>query len=159
MNSFIKIAQSVRDEMIAIYGDDLQGKCIEASEKIVERILLDLGIEAITVEGWCQYDDECYGSDRPWDEHTWVEMPELGLYIDVTAEQFNHGMFSENDYAAVIVCKGLPHGMRYDEPKWEEYEQMGTERFQLFNEVLQEAINKSKVFKTCKNNNLEIIKE
>lgn len=120
---FLKTAQEVRAEMIALHGDDLVGACIEASEKIAKRIRSELGVEAVTVEGWCRYDDECYGSDRPWDPHTWVEVPSLNLYIDVTADQFNYGMYSENDFPKVIVREGLPHGMCYDEPTWDDYEE------------------------------------
>ena len=113
----------VRAEMVASYGEDLQGMCIEASDRIVERIRDGLGVEAVAVEGWCRFDNEYYGSDRPWDPHTWVEVPSLNLYIDVTADQFNYGMYKENDFPAVIVHKGLPHGMFYEEPTWDEYEE------------------------------------
>ena len=88
---------------------------------MVARLASDLGIQAKTVEGWCQFDDEHYGSDRPWDPHTWIEIPDLNLYIDITADQFNYGMAKENEYGPVIVQQGLPHGMRYDEPTWAEY--------------------------------------
>lgn len=120
---FLSIAETVRAEMIQLYGNDLAGKCIEASEKIVKKIFSILGIEAVAVEGWCRYDIEDYGSDRPWDPHTWVEVPPLNLYIDVTADQFNYGMYSENDFPPVIVRKGLPFGMCYSEPTWNDYEE------------------------------------
>lgn len=120
--ALLKIAQETRADMVSLYGEALQGKCIEASEKIVERVCSELGVEAIIVEGWCQFDDEHYGSDRPWDPHTWVEVPSLNLYIDVTADQFNYGMYGENDFPPVIVREGLPHGMRYVQPNWGEYE-------------------------------------
>lgn len=125
---YIDIARSVRKEMVEKYGEFLGGKCIEASDRIVEKLSTVLGVEAVTVEGWCQYDDECYGSDRPWDEHTWVEVPSLGLYIDVTADQFNYGMDVENEYPEILVREGLPHGMRYNEPSWDEYEQFDTNK-------------------------------
>lgn len=121
LNNLQYIAAEVREKMVGLYGDgtDLCGHCIEASEKIAERIREELGIEAITVEGWCRFDDDAYGSDRPWDPHTWVEVPSLGLYVDVTADQFNFGMERKNKFPGVIVQKGLPYGMIYDEPQWD----------------------------------------
>lgn len=116
------VAEKIREEMISLYGDDLAGECIEASEKIVQALSDTLGIKAKTVEGWCRYDDEYYGSDRPWDPHTWVEIESLQIYIDVTADQFNYGMTCENEFQPVIVRKGLPHGMQYEEPSWDDYE-------------------------------------
>ena len=116
------IAQNVRNEMVSTYGEDLAGYCIEASDKIAEKISSYLGLNAQAVEGWCRFDDEHYGSDRPWDPHTWVEVPSLGIYIDATADQFNYGMCSENNFPEVIVQKGLPHGMVYDEPTWDEFD-------------------------------------
>lgn len=122
-----EIAKDIRREMESIHGEDLAVNCIEASEKIVEALSERLGIEAITVEGWCRYDDECYGSDRPWDPHTWVEVSGLGLYVDVTADQFNYGMAFENEFSEVIVQKGLPYGMQYEEPTWKDYEEIFAE--------------------------------
>lgn len=116
-----EIATKVRQELEGEYGEDLTGNCIEASEKIAASLSCELGIAAKTVEGWCQFDDECYGSDRPWDPHTWAEIPALNLYIDVTADQFNYGMAIKNEYPPLLVQQGLPHGMRYDEPAWREY--------------------------------------
>lgn len=116
------VAYTIREEMVGLYGPFLGGKCIEASDKIVAALSEHLSINAKTVEGWCRFDDEYYGSDRPWDPHTWVEVPSLGLYIDVTADQFNYGMYSENEFPGVIVQKGLPHGMQYNEPSWDEIE-------------------------------------
>lgn len=117
MKTIEKVALKVREEIEKAYGSgtNLCGKCIEASERIVEE-LKKVSVEAVTVEGWCVYDDECYGSDHPWDEHTWVEVPEMDLYIDVTADQFNYGMYSENEFPSVIVRVGLPTGMQYEEP-------------------------------------------
>lgn len=109
--------KAVRVYMERTYGrgTDLAGHCIEASEYI-KQILLSFGILGVeTVEGWCQYDDEYYGSDRPYGEHTWVEINHK-CYIDVTADQFNPGMYKENEYNPIIIQRGLPHGMRYTEP-------------------------------------------
>lgn len=116
-----EIATKVRQELEEKYGEDLAGNCIEASEMITAHLSCELGVAAKTVEGWCQFDDECYGSDRPWDPHTWAEIPSVNLYIDVTADQFNYGMAIKNEYPSVIVQQNLPHGMRYDEPTWREY--------------------------------------
>lgn len=120
----LSVAADVRNEMVALYGEDLAGKCIEASEKIVEVLSNQFGIQAETVEGWCRFDDECYGSDHPWDPHTWVEIPSLKLYIDVTADQFNYGMYLENEFSKIVVQSGLPYGMQYEEPTWRDYEEI-----------------------------------
>lgn len=122
LDIFYQIAKEVRSLFEKEYGTgtDLCGHCIEASELIAKAIQEKTGIDAVTVEGWCRFDDEYYGSDHPWDPHTWVEVPSLGLYIDVTADQFNYGMYEENEYGPVEIRKGLPHGMCYEEPTFEE---------------------------------------
>lgn len=106
-------------------GTDLCGWCVEASELLMTLLGL-AGIEnARTVEGWCRFDDDWYGSDRPYDPHTWVSVPaaSLGLqspgnyYLDATADQFNPGMFAENEYPPYVIVPDLPHGMCLDEPK------------------------------------------
>lgn len=109
----------VRNYMERIYGTgtSLAGRCIEASEYIAT-ILRYFGIkDAKTVEGWCIYDDEDYGSSIPYDAHTWVELNNGKVYIDVTADQFNSGMEQENSFAPIIIKNGLPHGIRYDKPE------------------------------------------
>lgn len=114
-------AKSVRLYITSTYGIgiDLCGRCIEASD-LLAAILKYLGVYAETVEGWCKYDIEDYGSERSYDEHTWVELKDQNIYIDVTADQFNYGMEEENKFKGITVSKGLPHGMVYDEP--EDYE-------------------------------------
>ena len=105
------ICKQVRKEVVDKYGDDfLQGKCIEASERLVE-LLKQHGISAKTVEGWVNYDycDGC--SDRPYDEHTWVETSD-GLILDVTATQFNS--FMKEDYPEIIMQTELPYGYSYN---------------------------------------------
>ena len=166
------IAYKTRSEMQALYGDDLAGHCIEASGRIAARLSSDLRIAAKTVEGWCQFDDGMYGSDRPWDPHTWVELPDYGLYVDVTADQFNYGMSRENEFLPVIVQKGLPHGMRYEEPSWDEYEREEPEdsshlfshavslKTQVsgkasFKNMLQDATEKTACCKNCQNGNVQ----
>lgn len=115
------IAQKVRELMEKEYGTgtDLCGSCIEASELICA-LLKHCGVSNVkTVEGWCEFDDEFYGSDRPYDPHTWVEMSG-NIYIDVTADQFNPGMDVESEFKPIIIQKGLPHGMTYTEPEYYE---------------------------------------
>lgn len=114
-------AKAVRRYMETVHGTgtNLAGYCIEASAYIVA-ILKYLGIKNVTtVEGWCLYDDEDYGSDVPYDAHTWVELNNGKVYIDVTADQFNAGMDKENEFTPIIIRSGLPHGIRYDEPEEE----------------------------------------
>ena len=113
-----KVLTTVRKYMEISYGTgtDLAGHCIEASEYIV-KILSHFGFkDARTVEGYCLWEDEYYGSDRPYDEHTWVELKGGTYYADVTADQFNPGMSKSNEYSPIILRKGLPFGMVYEEP-------------------------------------------
>lgn len=116
-----KIISEVRKLMETEYGTgtDLAGHCIEASQlitTILNRFVARIPNEVFkTVEGWCEYDDEYYGSDVPYDPHTWVES-NTGYYIDVTADQFNPGMCNENEFKGIIFQTGLPHGMTYTEP-------------------------------------------
>ena len=109
------VVSKVRELMECKYGTDtdLCGRCIEASELIVSNLKL-WGIEQCkTVEGWCKFDDASGCSDRPYDPHTWVEM-KGGYYIDVTADQFN--LFMDNPYDSILIRKGLPYGIVYEEP-------------------------------------------
>ena len=111
-----QICKQVRDEFVNKFGQGtcLAGHCIDASDRIVE-LLSNIGIKAKTIEGWCVYDDEYYGSDRPYDEHTWVELDD-GTYIDVTADQFNDGMWDENKLPEIIIGN-KPDCMVYNEPE------------------------------------------
>ena len=69
-----EIAQKVRNAMEEKHGEDtLYGSCIEASELLVAEFER-MGLHARTVEGWCAWDEESYGSSRPYDEHTWCEV-------------------------------------------------------------------------------------
>ena len=120
------IANRLRSVFEKAYGinTDLCGYCIQASE-MLQAIYKVYNIQSKTVEGWCEFDDEYYGSDRPYDPHTWLEILLKGqmkpLYVDITADQFNPGMYKENEFSGVIINLGLPHGMTYDEPEgWDE---------------------------------------
>lgn len=130
------LACNVRKEFEEKYGLNLAGHCIEASEIIAARISSQLGLDAVTKEGWCRFDEESYGSDHPWDPHTWVEIPSMNLYVDVTADQFNYGMYEENQFPAILLHSGLPAGMQYEEPTWDDYEmeseELGVENNNLF---------------------------
>lgn len=120
VESVAKIVRKVFEDRIGT-GTDLCGHCIRASELLLG-IYVSLGYMGRTVEGWCEFDDEYYGSDRPYDEHTWLELfaNNKKLYIDITADQFNPGMYKENEYPAITISMGLPHGMSYSEPViWE----------------------------------------
>ena len=110
------VAKNVRLEMEAKYGKGvkLAGRCIEASE-ILQKRLLQRGINSNTVEGWCIYEDKHYGSNRPYDAHTWVEIESCDnrIYVDVTADQFQPGMFH---LINEIIIGEKPEFMVYDEP-------------------------------------------
>lgn len=130
-NNSEKLLESVRSilkferkalECLYGVGTSLSGKCIEASENIKE-MLKALGINAETVEGWCVYDNDDSCSDVPWDPHTWVEFDLNGqrYYADITADQFNYSMGPETQFRSIILCVGLPYGMQYEEPTWDEW--------------------------------------
>ena len=110
------VAYKVRKLMEYRYGvgTDLCGECIEASE-LIAAILRYLGYaDCKVVEGWCAFGDGSSCSDAPYDPHTWVELDGGTVYIDVTADQFNH--FMEFPYKPIEIRRGLPHGMVYNEP-------------------------------------------
>lgn len=98
-------------------GTDLCGYCIEASEKIVER-LASLGLSTKTVEGYVIYDDPYCGYEYMYDAHTWVEAYVLNeksgktviWYIDVTGDQFNCGRLPESKLPGIIIQRSLPYG-------------------------------------------------
>lgn len=107
------LATKVRNDLEKEYGSDLTGHCVEASDNLLSA-LKAVGIAARIVEGWCVWDDDRWGSDTPYGEHTWVELQD-GTYIDVTADQFNPGMDADRKYPKILIFKGLPWGMRYEE--------------------------------------------
>lgn len=110
------VALSVRKNLeLRFLYPGLAGTCIEASESIVQE-LAAVKVKARTVEGWCLYDDEHYGSDRSYDEHTWVEV-DAGddvLFVDVTLDQFQPGM---NDPIEPVVIGEMPRFLVLDEPR------------------------------------------
>lgn len=112
-----EVANDIRSHIIHKYGEDfLHGKCIEASDMIVD-ILTQKGVNAKTIEGWVTYDNPEGCTDRDYDEHTWVEVKSLEdkFIVDVTATQFNH--FMDEDYPNIIIAGELPHGFSYEEPE------------------------------------------
>lgn len=116
----LDIASIVRIMMVKQYGagTNLAGHCIEASEFIATAINIVFKDKvAQTVEGWCLYDDEDYGSDRPYSEHTWVSTRLKGFeYLDVTADQFNVAMDSSNEFKNIVYGHKLPHGIMLEQP-------------------------------------------
>lgn len=112
LETVIETCRMVRHNFEKKYGEDLQGKCIEASETI-QKMLLEKGIETKLVEGWCHYDDSSTCSDRDYDEHTWLECD--GLYIDITADQFSY--FIDEKIPKILVGD-KPYYMKYEEPKY-----------------------------------------
>lgn len=104
----------IRKDLETKYSTPLFGKCIESSE-LVLNYLSSKKIKAVVIEGWCLYDDEHYGSDRPYDEHTWVEIPSLGIIVDLTLDQFQAGI---NDTIETVFIGPLPYFLKYKEPKY-----------------------------------------
>lgn len=148
---YYNIASQVRKELIDKYSEDfLYGKCIEASDKIVD-LLSKEGINATAVEGWVHYDCDEGCTDRDYDEHTWVET-EDGYVIDVTATQFNH--FMDEDYPTIIVQNELPYGYSYDEPNnYLDYSDGEWSYKSLIEESLTEAKKRKKKRKNQTQNN------
>lgn len=112
-----KIAKSMRIFLERQYGTgtNLCGHCIEASEYL-EVLLRHYGISAVKqVEGYCLWEDECYGSDRPYDDHTWVEIGNQ-YYLDITADQFNNGFFDKNHFKPIEFRSRTPKEMMKTEP-------------------------------------------
>lgn len=116
----LSIVNAVRSAMEAYHGTetDLSGFCIDASETLCSNLLIHGFKDAKVVEGWCIYEDPSNCTDKPYGEHTWVEIEKHGrdnIYIDVTADQFN---YFGNEYNKVIIQRGLPDNMVYDEPTY-----------------------------------------
>ena len=122
LKTVYEIAEKVRKEVEGNYGDFLNGKCIEASDRI-SLLLKEKNIPHKIVEGWCVYDDFISCTDRPYDEHTWIELiDEDKTYIDVTATQF--ASFIDEEIPEIIVGK-RPYYMQHNEPDEEQLEEIG----------------------------------
>lgn len=112
-----KIANSMRNFMEKNYGveTDLAGHCIEASEYLA-KILGCFNIRNTkVVEGYCLWENEDYGSDRPYDEHTWLEI-DSRYYLDITADQFNVGFFDYGHFKPVEFRARRPDEMHISRP-------------------------------------------
>lgn len=97
-------------------GTDLCGHCIEASEYL-EKILRLYGLKDIKqVEGYCLWENEDYGSDRPYGEHTWLELGNGKYYLDITADQFNQAFFGKEHFKPIEFRCGVPKEMMHTEP-------------------------------------------
>lgn len=108
------VAAAVRARMVAQYPRGLYGTCIEASD-LISKELCAAGIFAEPIEGWCCYDDPCYGTDRSFDEHTWVvaRIGDQEIFVDVTLDQFQGGM---NDKIEPVVIGEMPDFLVLDRP-------------------------------------------
>lgn len=140
-----EIAKQVRDEIVTKYGNFIQGKCIEASDRIVELLEAE-GISASAVEGWVSYDDDSGCTDRPYDEHTWVETKD-DYVIDVTADQFNP--FMDEDYPKIIISEELPYNFSYDEPNYIDEDDYDSDD-QFFQNLIKGRLTEARKKKTSK---------
>jgi len=93
------------------YGDPT-GRCIEASERIIEEIA-KLGGKAKLIEGWVDFYDWEGCTDCSYDPHSWVEYE--GLIIDVTGDQFN--MYMYDNMPDIYIGTELPEGWCEEEPE------------------------------------------
>lgn len=113
------ILATERKKLEQRYGTEIQlCNCIEVTDNLAAQIR-KLGIPAEVAEGWIVYDEGGFCSDAPWDAHTWVEfrLNDEWYYADITADQYNFGMFPENEFPPIVLCVGLPYGMQYAEPR------------------------------------------
>ena len=113
------ILKAAREYIVGNFGTgtNLCGHCIEASVLIKNLLKIAKLGNAEIIEGWIEYDCKDYGSSRPWDAHTWVKWK--NYILDITADQFNVGMYPENELLEIIMQDTLPHGYRLDEPEWD----------------------------------------
>lgn len=115
MEIITSVAEDARAKFVPkVEEQAAPGICIDASDYIVER-LSEKGIEAKAIEGWMTYEDEEYGTDRPYDEHTWVEVGEL--MIDVTIDQFQGGCYTK---LPAIYIGDKHEFLTYSEPELDE---------------------------------------
>lgn len=125
LDKALQVCNVVRRWMEDHYGKgvSLAGHCIEASELLVDLLhILDYNVETLPV--YVTYDEDNYGQTG-YDEHMLVKLIALDIsfYIDVTADQFNYGMFPEHHYAPITMSvNNLPYGMSVDTPVYEEEE-------------------------------------
>lgn len=108
-----ELLENVRQYMESTYSQPLYGRCIEGS-KLIAQGLKKLKIPCKTVEGWCLYDDDSGCSNRPYDEHTWIELLD-GTVLDVTMDQFSHYI---NEPIPRIYYGPLPYFLEYDQPTY-----------------------------------------
>lgn len=89
INKISLAAQNIRVMLLRKYNANLFGKCIEATDTLVE-IYKSQGYQAKAKQVWCLYEyfENC--SNYCYEEHWLVELikGKEKLYIDVTLDQF-----------------------------------------------------------------------
>jgi len=122
MELVIKIAHEVRTALEEKY-EWLGGRCIEASDTIVDRLTVH-GIKGKAVEGWCVYDFFETCTNRPYDEHTWVEATIEGkiVCIDITATQFEPYI---DAFIPKVIIGEKPYFLQHTEPDEAQLDEMG----------------------------------
>ena len=121
------IANEVRKVLETKYGkNNLHGKCIEASDMIIAK-MNSQGLKGRIIEGWIKFDIEEYGSDRPYDEHTWVEWVnnpnnqfENNYIIDVTLDQFQDALYDDISAIIIMMKDKILECYSLEEPKLDE---------------------------------------
>lgn len=118
-----ELGRSVRTTLQNEHGT-VAGHCVEASERLLEQ-LEDTTLDGSVVEGWCLYDRFEGCTDRPYDEHTWlqVELYEgTGVYVDATFDQFSDRVAC--DVEAVMVGQ-RPASLQTQQPDDQDLRRIG----------------------------------
>lgn len=113
----INAVECTRNCMVESYGteDSLKGHSVEATSIIIKLLQL-YNVKANRKDGWCTCvkEREVYESS-----HTWVELYN-GVYIDVTADQFNYDL-KDNKFKQIIIQRELPEHISYNKSKMNQY--------------------------------------
>lgn len=87
--TILTVAQQERSVLLNKYNANLIGKCIEASDRLVE-IYKSIGYQAKAKQVWCLYEyfESC--SNYCYEEHWLAELikGKEKLYVDITLDQF-----------------------------------------------------------------------
>ena len=99
LDTIKNVAVSIKVQLNKKYGmkyENLMGKCIEASDTLVEKLKL-YGFNAEAKQVWCLYENFETCSNYCYEEH-WIVKVTKGrdkVFIDLTIKQFQWAFFKE----------------------------------------------------------------